>query len=77
MWMEKLEAISDSERGVVGGRLSLADVTLYVFVREFFDAKAEAAASIANCPKIAKAIDAVAGHPRVHAYLRDRKITKM
>jgi glutathione S-transferase len=75
-WMAQLEVLADGENGVVGGRqLTLADVSLYVFIKEFFDAKAEAAAAVSACPKIVACIRAIEEHPRVSNYLEGRPDT--
>jgi glutathione S-transferase len=65
--------------GVVGGRLSLADVALYVFVEEYFDDKASVAAALkaAKCERLVASVDAVRSHPNVAAYLKQRPQTTL
>ena len=58
---------------LVGKKLSLADVTLYVFIKEFFDNKAGALAAVDKCPKLKASLAATAVHPGVAKYLASKK----
>ena len=62
---------------LVGSKLSLADVTLYVFLTDFFDDKKSASASIEGCPRLQAAMKAVGDHAGVVKYrqARDNKAT--
>ena len=76
--MEKVERIVGPVAtlgGGVVGELSLADVSLYVFIREYHDDKAGAAAAISKCPNITAAIEAIESHPKVASYLERRPMT--
>lgn len=49
-WMSKLEFCVGKDGFSVGSKLSLADVSIYLLLNEFFDDKSAAVASIASCP---------------------------
>ena len=55
----------------------MADVKLFVFIREFFDnlEGVEAAIGGGNCPKVVAACDAFAALPSIQEYLAQRKET--
>ena len=53
----------------------MADIKLYVFVREYFDDVASVAKAVAPCSKIVAVCDAFAAIPSVAAYLSARKPT--
>ena len=58
--------------GIIGSSLSLADVTLFVFIKDFFDDKDLAAASIAKCPRLLASIKATGENPGIAAYRAKR-----
>jgi len=81
-WLGKLESFvaytgTNRSAGVVGGRLSLADVALYVFVEEYFDDKAAVAAALqaAKCERLLASVEAIRTHPNVMTYLKERPQT--
>ena len=61
---------------LVGSSLSLADVTLFVFLKDFFDDKDLAAASISKCPRLLASVKATGEHPLVAAYRAKRDAAK-
>jgi len=74
----------DTAIGVVGGKgkgpligssLSLADVTLFVFIYDFFDDKDKAKASVAKCPRLLASLKATSEDPGIVKYRtkRDKK----
>jgi len=74
----------DDAVGVVGGKgkgpligssLSLADVTLLVFLYDFFDDKDKAKASVAKCPRLLASLKATSEDPGIVKYRtkRDKK----
>jgi len=69
-WMGKLEkAVGPSTSApLVGASLSLADVTLYVFLVDFYTDKAAALASIDKCPRLKASVNAVEKNPAVAKY---------
>jgi len=73
--MAKLERVAASDRGLVGGKITYADVSVYCFVTEFFDDKAAAAAAVSECRKLSACVALVAEHPNVVAYLAQRPVT--
>eukprot|EP00966_Prymnesium_polylepis_P203607 4717159-Prymnesium_polylepis.1 len=70
--MRKLEnAVAiDAGRGssLVGASLTLADVTLFVFLNDFFDDKAKALASIDGCRLLQASVKAVGATPEIVQY---------
>eukprot|EP00316_Scyphosphaera_apsteinii_P000185 CAMPEP_0119308704 /NCGR_PEP_ID=MMETSP1333-20130426/12246_1 /TAXON_ID=418940 /ORGANISM="Scyphosphaera apsteinii, Strain RCC1455" /LENGTH=257 /DNA_ID=CAMNT_0007312537 /DNA_START=32 /DNA_END=804 /DNA_ORIENTATION=+ len=71
-FMQKIEKavglLPGSGPALVGKQLSLADVTLYVFLVDFFTDKKEAMASINNCPRLKASIAAIAAEPNIVKY---------
>jgi hypothetical protein len=74
----------DTAIGVVGGKgtgpligksLSLADVTLFVFIYDFFDDKDKAKAAVAKCPRLLASLKATSEDPGIVKYRtkRDKK----
>jgi len=61
---------------LIGSSLSLADVTLFVFIKDFFDDKDLAAASIGKCPRLTASIKATGENPGVVAYREKRAAAK-
>eukprot|EP00326_Haptolina_ericina_P009744 CAMPEP_0181206280 /NCGR_PEP_ID=MMETSP1096-20121128/20947_1 /TAXON_ID=156174 ORGANISM="Chrysochromulina ericina, Strain CCMP281" /NCGR_SAMPLE_ID=MMETSP1096 /ASSEMBLY_ACC=CAM_ASM_000453 /LENGTH=255 /DNA_ID=CAMNT_0023297161 /DNA_START=1 /DNA_END=768 /DNA_ORIENTATION=- len=74
--MMKLERAVSIDGGrampLVGGSLSLADVSLFVFVMDFFDDKASALASVEACPRLLASLKAVGDAPEIKAYRAKR-----
>jgi len=76
--------LMDKAVGVVGGTgpaligssLSLADVTLFVFLTDFFDDKALASASISKCPRLLASIKATGENPLIVKYRTKRDAGK-
>jgi len=68
--IEKAVAASGVHSGapLIGKKLSLADVTLYVFIIDFFDNKEGAKASIAKCPMLQASVKAVEENPAIAKY---------
>jgi len=69
-WMGKLEkAVGPStSAALVGTSLSLADVTLYVFLNDFFTDKAASVAAIDKCPRLKASVKAVEKDPAIAKY---------
>lgn len=61
-----------SSGALIGKKLSYADVTFYVFVKDFFTDKEAALGSIKACPRLAASIEAVDKHPRIIKYRAER-----
>ena len=91
-WFEKLEKVAGETRGcIVGKSLSLADVSLYYLVCEYFPARdayirgpgakpAQAAEDpsvtmLSGCPKLAASVEAVRSHPAVAKHVAGRQYT--
>lgn len=69
---KSLPPAKGSSGAVIGKSLSLADVTLYVFVKDFFTDKAAASASLSKAPRLTASIEAVDKHPGIVKYLAGR-----
>jgi glutathione S-transferase len=69
-FMQQIEASLPPSRGdaVIGRSLSLADATLLVLIKDFFDDKAGAAGSIAKCPRLKASVEATENHPGIAKY---------
>tara|TARA_B100000073_G_scaffold257447_1_gene217382 strand:+ start:3282 stop:3959 length:678 start_codon:yes stop_codon:yes gene_type:complete len=59
----------------VGSRMSLADVVIYAFVRQFFDEKEKAFNATENCPHIRSIIEHVENNERIKEWLANRPET--
>jgi len=57
---------------LVGKALSLADVTLFVLVNEYFDNKQGAKAALIGCPRLQASVAAIGSHPNIASYLETR-----
>jgi len=57
---------------LIGNALSLADVALLVLIRDFFDNKAAAEASIQRCPRLVASLKATEHHPNIVTYRTSR-----
>ena len=75
--LAKLESLAASDRGLVHGKLTYADVSLFSLVHEFFDGKAAAVAAVGEHTKLSACLLLVAEHPNVVAYLAKRPATKV
>lgn len=51
-WFAKLEKTLGGDKFAVGGKLSLADVTIQAFVQDYADNKEGMAAAASGCPKL-------------------------
>jgi len=71
----KLEKCVGAGGYSVGGKISLADVTLQIFVQDFFDDKAGAAAAVEGCPNISAVVATVA--TAAAAWIASRPATAM
>lgn len=72
--MAKLEkSVGAGGPALVGSKLSLADITLFVFITQFFDDKNSASASISKCPRLQTSVKAVTEHPAIVKYLETSK----
>jgi glutathione S-transferase len=60
----------------IGNKLSLADVSIYCLVTQFYDNKDPAKNTAANIPRIRDIVMRVASRPEVRVYLTDRPETK-
>jgi glutathione S-transferase len=60
----------------VGNKLSLADVSIYCLVTQFYDNKEPAKNAAANIPRIRDIVIRVASRPEIRIYLTDRPETK-
>ena len=77
-FMQKLETAvvkmsPGSGPALVGSSLSYADVTLLVFIKDFFDDKASAVASISKCPRLQASVEAAEKHPGIAKHRAGRK----
>ena len=72
--LEKAVVSTGRNKGppLIGKSLSHADVSLYVFLLDFFDDKKGAMASISACPCLQASVKAVAEHPGVSKYRASR-----
>ena len=76
-FLQKMEAVcSGSGRGpVIGKSLSLADVSLFILIADYFDSKDRAKEALSGCPKLRASVEAVGADPRIAKYLAERPIT--
>lgn len=74
-WMEKLEFCVEKRGYCVGSKLSLADITVYIFINEFFDDVENAKKSLANCPGLSSACANVAA--AAASWIASRPETKL
>jgi glutathione S-transferase len=74
-FMKCCDATAGDGGFLVGGKLSLADVSMFVFLKEFFDNKEGAWAATDGCDKIRAAVDAVAANEEVQAWQKKRPET--
>ena len=72
-WMSKLEICIGKTGYAVGSKISLADITIYTFVTEYFDDKAGALASTTSCPGVTAILQNVATIAK--SYLESRPVT--
>ena len=71
---EKAVAPLGTGAPLVGSKLSLADVCLFVFLTDFFDDKAGALASIDKCPRLQASLKAVGENPGIVKYRASRDL---
>ena len=76
-FLRRMEACVLPTKGapLVGKALSLADVSLFVLLTEYFDNKQGVHAAMAGCPRLQGAVDAVGAHPNIQKYLKERPVT--
>ena len=59
----------------VGNTESLADIVVFSFIKEFFDAKEQASAATNNCPRLQRIIDNLANNENITKWLLKRPQT--
>lgn len=59
----------------VGNKMSLADVVLFTFVKEFFDNKEASYNATLATPRVRAVVDRVSSHERVVKWLESRPVT--
>jgi glutathione S-transferase len=69
---KSLPAAVNGVAALVGNALSIADVALLVLIRDFFDNKAGAEASIQRCPRLMASLKATEQHPSIATYRTSR-----
>ncbi len=69
------KVLDQSTKCAVGNRLSLADISIYCLVTQFYDNKDSVKNIAANIPKIRDIVIKVATRPEVRVYLSDRPVT--
>jgi len=69
------KVLDDSSRYAVGHKLSLADVSIYCLVTQFYDNKEAVKNVAANISKIRDIVIRVATRPEIRVYLQDRQVT--
>jgi prostaglandin-H2 D-isomerase / glutathione transferase len=69
------KVLDSSSRCAVGNKLSLADVSIYCLVTQFYDNKEIVRNVAANIPKIRDIVIRVAARPEIRVYLQDRPVT--
>ena len=74
-WMMKLEQCVGKSGFSVGSKISLADVSIYIFVNEFFDYIEGAKASISSCPGLKAISDNVS--LAAQSCLNSRPVTQL
>ena len=67
--------LGGSGPALIGSKLSLADLTIYCFLLDFFTDKGAAMASIDACPRLKASVNAVGANPNVVNY-RAARTTK-
>jgi len=72
-WFAKLEKVIDSNQFAVGEQLSLADVTIFFFIRDYCDDKASMNAVTSSFEKLVGVCDNVGD--RLKVYLETRPVT--
>ena len=76
-FMKKLDKavgfVGKGDGPLVGSSLSLADVTLFVFIIDFFDDKESAKASLTDCPRLLASIKATGENPSIMKYRANKK----
>jgi glutathione S-transferase len=70
-----LENIVGNEKHCVGNADSLADIVIYSFITQFFDAKEKAMASLDSCPKLHKIVVNIASNSNIKKWLSKRPDT--
>mgnify|MGYP001193309428 CR=1 FL=1 len=74
--MEMFENLLGNNTGFsVGNQLSLSDIIIYSFIKEFFDDKLSALSACANCPKVNSILNNVSNNDNLKKWLDNRPIT--
>jgi len=71
-----VKVFDDGTKYSIGNKLSLADVSVYCLVTQFYDNKDSVKNIAANIPRIRDIVIKVASRPEVRVYLQDRPDTK-
>ena len=58
----------------VGDKLSLADVSIYSFLVEFFDNKERATLAYKDCPKLNEIVKKVTNNEKISNWLNNRPV---
>ena len=70
-----MEKLCEGNGPIVGTKLSLADVTLFVLINDYFDNKQGAQDALRGCPKLRASVDAVGTTAAIATYLTQRPLT--
>ena len=70
------KVLDTNTKYAIGNKLSLADVSIYCLVTQFYDNKDPVKNAAANIPRIRDIVIRVASRPEVRVYLTDRPETK-
>ena len=73
LWISKLESTLSGDGYAIGSNLSLADVSIYSFICEFFDDKEGALAAASSSPKVLNSCEKV--KVAAASYLATRPVT--
>ena len=74
-FMKKIELTAGDGSWLVGDKVSLADASFYVFIKEFFDNKDGAWAATEGCAKIRASVEAFGANEEVQAWQKKRAET--
>jgi glutathione S-transferase len=74
--LKNLEVLFSGEDGhAIGKKISLADVTIYSFLTDFFDDKDGSKKAYENCPKIQKIVSNLSENEKMKAWVESRPKT--
>lgn len=71
-----VKVLDQNTKFAIGNKLSLADVSIYCLVTQFYDNKEAAKNIAANIPRLRDIVIRVASRPEIRVYLQDRPETK-